>query len=207
LARKKILDASDPKARDLLLSSALKLFTDKGYASTTVREIVADAGVTKPVLYYYFGNKEGIYLEILRGPFRRFQDILDNFPSSNLSAARQLEVLCEQSFEIIHENIGAAKLMNSIYYGPSQGAPYFDFETYHGKFIQTIRQLVEDGVYTGEFHKLDPDDATLAIVGAFHIVMDIMLCETRVITITRETISRVLKIIFEGILNKDRKGE
>lgn len=207
MARKRMIDASDPKARDLLLAAALKLFTDKGYASTTVREIVAKAGVTKPVLYYYFQNKEGIYLEILRDPFRQFQAILDNVPSENLSAATRLEILCEKSYDIVLRNIGVVKLMNSIYYGPSQGAPYFDFETYHGKFIQTIRQIVEDGVYSGEFNKLEPNDITLAIVGVFHIVMDITLCETPEITITSESISRGLKTIFQGILNKGQQGE
>ena len=57
--------------RERLLREALRLFTERGYAATTVREIVAAAGVTKPVLYYYFGSKEGLYLEIM-GASARF---------------------------------------------------------------------------------------------------------------------------------------
>ena len=45
------------------LSAARELFARKGYSGTSVREIVAAADVTKPVLYYYFRNKEGLYLE------------------------------------------------------------------------------------------------------------------------------------------------
>ena len=59
--------------RERLLTGATELFTRKGYAATTVREIVAAAGVTKPVLYYYFRNKEGIYLELIRGAFAKFE--------------------------------------------------------------------------------------------------------------------------------------
>ena len=65
--------------REELLAGATELFTRKGYASTTVREIVTAAGVTKPVLYYYFRNKEGIYLELIRQPFARFDALLDAF--------------------------------------------------------------------------------------------------------------------------------
>ena len=52
-------------ARKRLMVSAIGLFAEKGYASTSVREIVARAGVTKPVLYYYFKNKEGLLRSIL----------------------------------------------------------------------------------------------------------------------------------------------
>ena len=49
----------------LLLESGIALFAEKGYASTSVREIVEGAGVTKPVLYYYFKSKEGMFHAIL----------------------------------------------------------------------------------------------------------------------------------------------
>jgi AcrR family transcriptional regulator len=40
---------------------ALELFAERGYANTSVREIVEAAGVTKPTMYYYFKNKEQLY--------------------------------------------------------------------------------------------------------------------------------------------------
>ena len=70
----------DQTVRQRLLASAAKLFARKGYASTTVREIVEAAGVTKPVLYYYFPNKEGIYLEMMRGAWDRFDALLEGCP-------------------------------------------------------------------------------------------------------------------------------
>ena len=51
--------------RQRLMDSAVLLFTTRGYAATSVREIVEMAGVTKPALYYHFESKEGIYLAIL----------------------------------------------------------------------------------------------------------------------------------------------
>ena len=69
----------DMSIREKLLSCATELFNRKGYVSTTVREIVAEAGVTKPVLYYYFGNKEGIYKELMRPPFVKLEALLIEF--------------------------------------------------------------------------------------------------------------------------------
>ena len=39
---------------------AAKLFAERGYDATSVREIVEAAGVAKPTLYYYFRSKEGL---------------------------------------------------------------------------------------------------------------------------------------------------
>ena len=64
-------------ARERLLSGATALFASKGYAATTVREIVERAGVTKPVLYYYFRSKEGIYLDLMREPFSEFAALVE----------------------------------------------------------------------------------------------------------------------------------
>ena len=43
-----------------ILQVAMGFFAQKGYEATSTREIVEAAGVTKPMLYYYFGSKEGL---------------------------------------------------------------------------------------------------------------------------------------------------
>ena len=121
------IDSPDETARNHLLASALKLFNQKGYAATTVREIVADAGVTKPVLYYYFGNKEGIYLELFEGPLQEFEELLEGFSSESGRASEKLTTLCEGTFQLYRNNLEKAKLLNAIYYGPPQGAPIYQF--------------------------------------------------------------------------------
>ena len=51
--------SSDPRQR--LLDAGLKLFANRGYAGTAVQDITEEAKVTKPTLYYYFENKEGLF--------------------------------------------------------------------------------------------------------------------------------------------------
>jgi len=47
-------DSPELKTKERLLETAIGMFAEKGYAGTSVREIVEQAGVSKPVLYYYF---------------------------------------------------------------------------------------------------------------------------------------------------------
>src|SRR3978361_2133529 len=44
------------------LGVAHGLFAERGYAEVTMEEIAAAVGVTKPLLYNYFGNKERLYI-------------------------------------------------------------------------------------------------------------------------------------------------
>ena len=45
-----------------VLDAAHRLFAERGYAEVTMDEIAASVGVTKPLLYTYFGNKERLYI-------------------------------------------------------------------------------------------------------------------------------------------------
>jgi AcrR family transcriptional regulator len=44
------------------LNVAHALFAERGYAAVTMDEVAAEVGVTKPLLYNYFGNKERLYI-------------------------------------------------------------------------------------------------------------------------------------------------
>jgi TetR/AcrR family transcriptional regulator len=189
---------ADDAVRGRLLSAALELFQDKGYASTTVREIVAAAGVTKPVLYYHFGNKEGIYLAILREAFAPFQAALDPALDPPGPVRGRIEALCERVFQLFKTLLPAARLMYSIYYGPPQGAPPFDFDATHFLFQGRLRALLGEGRRAGEFAFVKTEDAMWAIIGALNIAMEVELCHPGQSLSPRE-FRRVLAIVLDGM--------
>ena len=53
--------------REEILALAAKIFADKGYASTTVREIADAAGILSGSLYHHFASKEAMLDEIMHG--------------------------------------------------------------------------------------------------------------------------------------------
>ncbi|WP_114855815.1 TetR/AcrR family transcriptional regulator [Brachybacterium sp. YJGR34] len=53
------------RRRAQLLELATSVFTQKGFQSTSMDDIAAAAGVTKPVLYQHFDSKETLYVEVL----------------------------------------------------------------------------------------------------------------------------------------------
>jgi TetR/AcrR family transcriptional regulator, regulator of cefoperazone and chloramphenicol sensitivity len=65
-------DAADSRAR--LLSAALRLFAEHGFAKTSIRQIAEAAGANAALISYYFGDKKGLYnaayAEPLGGPLQ-----------------------------------------------------------------------------------------------------------------------------------------
>lgn len=189
---------ADPAVRARLLSAALDLFQSRGYAATTVREIVAAAGVTKPVLYYYFGSKEGIYLAILREAFASFEAALDPAMDPPGPVRKRLEAICERVFVLFKRVVPAARLMYSIYYGPPQGAPPFDFDATHERFHGRLKVLLAEGKRAGEFTFAKTEDAMWAVIGALNIAMEVELCHPDKSLSARE-FRRVLGIVLDGM--------
>ncbi len=52
--------------KDRIKKVAIKLFYMKGFHGASIREIAEAAEVTKPVIYYHYESKEGLYKSILR---------------------------------------------------------------------------------------------------------------------------------------------
>ncbi len=205
MKKKEIKDKSSKETvRQRLLAAATDLFARKGYAATTVREIVDSARVTKPVLYYYFANKEGIYLELMRLTFSNVDYLLDFSRGQKGSTREKLLRFCDQAFSLFMENIEAVRVMYAIYYGPHQGAPFFDFDAYHLKFQEAIRRLVEEGIRKGELRKGDAEDITWAILGAVNVVMEVQLGHPEM-GLGPEGLARVLNLIFQGLSKKEGK--
>lgn len=52
-------------SRKKIINSAIVLFANKGFESTSTREICKHAGVNLSLIPYYFGNKDGLYTNII----------------------------------------------------------------------------------------------------------------------------------------------
>jgi len=61
--------SESPDNRERILLAAEHLFASQGFSATSVREIVGQANVTAPVLYYYFGSKDELLQTLISERF------------------------------------------------------------------------------------------------------------------------------------------
>jgi TetR/AcrR family transcriptional regulator len=189
-------------ARERLLAAALKVFTAKGYAAATIRELVDEACVTKPVLYYYYGNKEGLFLELLKTQFANIESVFIYYQNRDGNARKRFMELFEKVSLFVLENRDFIRLMHSIYYGPPQGAPFFDCDAYYGRFHAFITQFVKEAIKNGEFRKGNAADMAWIIMGAVQIAMEDQISFKKVNELDWKVLKRLLNLIFDGMAAK-----
>ena len=190
----------DAGARERLLTAALSLFNEKGYAATSVRELVAAAGVTKPVLYYYFNSKEGIYLELMQSSYSSFESLVEGIHLEG-SARESIIRFCVNLFDGSVERLALVRLIYAIYYGPPQGAPPFDLEAYFARMLEQIQRLVSSGIAAGELQPGSAEDASRAIIAILTSAINDLL-SGRESRLDREALVRMLNLLMDGIARR-----
>jgi AcrR family transcriptional regulator len=184
--------------RERLLRKALELFTAKGYTATSVREIVAAAGVSKPVLYYYFGNKEGLYLELMNDLGRDSSDLFTRLGSFRGNIRERLIHFCTGTFDGFVEHLSVLRLVYAVYFGPPQGAPPFPHDELFDRLVQMIGGIVREGIASGELRQVDEADATWAVVAPLSTFMEEQLCHNPP-RVDRGGLVRILNLIVDGL--------
>ncbi|KUH35589.1 MULTISPECIES: TetR/AcrR family transcriptional regulator [Streptomyces] len=83
--------------RQQLLDIGRTLFATRGFEGTSVEEIAAKAGVSKPVVYEHFGGKEGLYAVVVDREMRQLLDMV----TSALTAGHPRELLEQAAFALL----------------------------------------------------------------------------------------------------------
>lgn len=89
--------------KDKIFKVAAELFSRDGYYKVSVREICEAAGVTKPVLYYYFEDKENLLLEMMRETRRIVKRLIIKHIESVPRFEEKLEGIIELYIDFIDE--------------------------------------------------------------------------------------------------------
>ena len=90
-----------------LIACAQKLFASKGYQGTAIEDIARAAGVTRPMVYNYFGDKDGIYLACVKNARSQFELCMLEAVSRANSARERLQAGFDAYFSFVEQQ-GAA---------------------------------------------------------------------------------------------------
>ena len=141
-----------PRAR--LLEVATRLFGEKGYGATSVREVVEASGVTKPTLYYHFGSKEGLFRQAVEEHLQIFVTLVERSKSAKGTVRERLEHFVEAYIASTLENPHAVRFLLTIKHTPDDieptDQPRVDLLSLHLHHAQALLSLLLEGVENGE---------------------------------------------------------
>jgi AcrR family transcriptional regulator len=193
----KTIDAAQPNSRERLLETATGMFAVKGYAGTSVREIVERAGVSKPVLYYYFKSKEGLFLAILDKAENLQKQLLLEVLESEGNVLDRLLILYRRVYAGIDEHRSLYKMIHGLISGPAQGAPDYDFTRYHRHMINAICEIYNAGIASGEVKKIAAEEIAYLVLSLIDFCLHMDQVHPQSSDPQRP--ARLLRMAFQGI--------
>lgn len=163
-----------------------------------MRDILRAAGVTAPVLYYHFGNKEGVFLALAREAVARVEAALQQALDHEGSAAERTRGFCQALAAARRPYADVAWVVDAILSGPPEAAPHFDFRGLARQTVQQLDALVREGMERGEFRAADPLDVALALLGAVEITTRVRVYAPLIVN-AEEQLDAMLSVILAGL--------
>ena len=141
-----------------LLSAALEIFTERGFAGTRLDDVAARAGVSKGTLYLYYANKEELFKAVVRqglvSPLLAARGLVDGF---NGHTADLLRTFVRGWWDKIGStaHAGISKLMIA------EAANFPEIARFYVEEVilpgqATMERIIERGIARGEFRRVDP---------------------------------------------------
>ncbi len=156
----------DNNVKKRILDVATALFADKGYGSTSVREVVEAAGVTKPTLYYYFANKEALFVELINMHMDGLDDIIRCSLTGVGSIRERLHNFIRAYADGALQNQDVVRLMWTCQNPADSKQPEIDLMSMHLRKMGHLGALFTEGIASGELRTdLDVDYAVRGFVG------------------------------------------
>lgn len=199
-------DAAPPAdgAKERLMAAAIELFCEKGYHATSVREIVERAGVTKPVLYYYFKNKDSLFTTVIAETMDKLRSDLKEACSVPVdSFAERLRQIRAAFDEGVASNPQLVRFMDAVMFSGQFEELYdlqADWQVTFGRIVETFDEARGRGEISAEF---PPESAAQAYVG---LIVDQM----RLRTYMPESLTREIDLadlILRGIGAEDDRAK
>ncbi len=142
--------------RSRIKDAAFKLMAEKGIDGVSMREIAEKVHVTKPVLYYYFKDKEDLCLAIIEERGRQFDEFLNSVLAQKLAPAEMLGLVFEKHLEFFQKDPRNSKFIaKTIAYVLSNKNTHLDKDAKADR----LRSIFTQAVAAGELAQAGAADA------------------------------------------------
>jgi TetR/AcrR family transcriptional regulator, cholesterol catabolism regulator len=152
--------------RALVLHEAARLFTAGGFHGTSMDDIAAALGFTKPALYHYFRSKSDILYELYRNVAGEINGRLDQHPPE-WDAEQRLHQTMRDVMQVVRER----PVEVNVFYqeGPLLGSclprrQARELRAMEQRFTDYVTDAVEDAMDAGVMRQMDPTLTAYAFI-------------------------------------------
>lgn len=191
--------------RNRLISTATRLFAERGLNGVSIRELSKAAGVSISMISYYFGGKEGLYSSVLEEQFSCF-DYIDEIAKMAAEPLEKIEEYIRWTIRRNRNNPYLLRFYTSELTNPTRYFPLI-VQPAIGKVIQILIEIVEEGISRKQLREgLNSVDTVLAIasVGNYYFLSTLATQEFISHSSERdeELVKHYMDIFVKGILSQ-----
>jgi len=156
------------RRRAEILHSALSAFRARGYHATTLEDIAKQLGIRSAALYHYFPDKEAILYACHREGLAEVERLLAEARARYAAAPERLAHAIREHVRVMTDTLEGSALAFEV----SALAPRHRAEVIaeRDRYERGLREIVAEGVRSGEFRPVDPKLAAFALLGAINWV-------------------------------------
>jgi AcrR family transcriptional regulator len=142
-----------------ILNEGWKLFQQKGYRGVTIDELCLNCGLSKPTVYYYFQDKENLFVQVLKFKLRGFHNVIEQ-PGTLAERLQRVAANILESFD--HEYTMLLRDREHLKKPENlQGIR----EAFRGELFGPLTGLMQSGIQQGELESDDANLLTLVFLG------------------------------------------
>jgi len=151
-----------------VLSTALDLFSEKGFHNVTMQEIAKESEFSVGSLYKFFEKKEDIYKQLLEMTISDFQSSLAGVLERSGSEIEKIKWWLGEKIRIFEDHAGFIRLYFNETMGNStnvRAGLQSDARAKYEEMLSKIQKVFEKGIKRKVFRKFDPYHLTIALEG------------------------------------------
>ena len=150
--------------RERILEEAVKLFYERGFSGTTLDDIAAALGVTKPFIYTHFRSKVELLEAICRPTIEMSLDAIAGAArQSGPASSRLFHGIVNFSHVVLQRQANIAVYFREEKHLSDSGLA--EINALRKRFDRVLSDLLAEGASAGEFRIVDVRVAALAIGG------------------------------------------
>jgi AcrR family transcriptional regulator len=141
--------------RASILEAAEKLFSELGYEGASTRQIAKEAGANMAMINYYFGSKEGVFMEIMGKRIADFKHQLNEIKETKATVMEKLLLVVERYASRIICNLTFHKMMQRELSLPQRPEMFTTIKSAMMENTLVIESIITEGIEDGTFRKVD----------------------------------------------------
>ena len=141
--------------RSRILDAATKLFAEIGYEGASTRQIAKEAGANMAMINYYFGSKEGVFMEIMTEKIQSFKAELDSINNDNLTGMEKLLRVVEGYALRILSNNSFHRMMQRELLLSQRPEMFVKIKNAKAANLLVFENIILDGIADGSFRQVD----------------------------------------------------